>query len=160
MRISNIIFLVGFIVFCAIRGVFKQRATGNAVVRREAEGIEKALLLLLLPGALVLPVIYLFTPWLRFADYELPAGAPYCGGVLMVAALWLFWRSHMDLGRNWSQTLELREGHQLVRHGIYRSIRHPMYAAIWVWCLAQGLLLENWLAGWLQLNRPHRLPGH
>ena len=23
-----------------------------------------------------------------------------------------------------------------------------MYASIWVWCLAQGLLLENWLAGW------------
>jgi len=26
-----------------------------------------------------------------------------------------------------------------------------MYASIWVWCLAQGLLLENWLAGWYAL---------
>jgi protein-S-isoprenylcysteine O-methyltransferase Ste14 len=23
-----------------------------------------------------------------------------------------------------------------------------MYASICLWCLAQGLLLENWLAGW------------
>jgi protein-S-isoprenylcysteine O-methyltransferase Ste14 len=23
-----------------------------------------------------------------------------------------------------------------------------MYASIWLWCLAQGLMLENWLAGW------------
>ena len=47
--------------------------------------------------------------------------------------------------------LEIRKGHQLVTHGVYRSIRHPMYASIWIWCLAQGLLLENWLAGWYAL---------
>jgi protein-S-isoprenylcysteine O-methyltransferase Ste14 len=23
-----------------------------------------------------------------------------------------------------------------------------MYAAIWLWAVAQGLMLENWLAGW------------
>jgi protein-S-isoprenylcysteine O-methyltransferase Ste14 len=69
----------------------------------------------------------------------------------MVAALWLFYRSHADLGQNWSVTLELRKGHQLVKQGVYRSIRHPMYASIWLWCLAQGLLLENWLAGWYAL---------
>lgn len=151
MRIANLIFLVGFVVFIAIRGVFKQRTKANAIVRREAEGIERALLLMLLPGALFLPVIYLFTPWLSFADYHLPRAATYGGTALMIAALWLFWRSHADLGLNWSQTLELRNEHQLITHGIYRSIRHPMYAAIWIWCLAQGLLLENWLAGWWAL---------
>ena len=26
-----------------------------------------------------------------------------------------------------------------------------MYASIWLWCLGQGLLLENWLAGWYAL---------
>jgi protein-S-isoprenylcysteine O-methyltransferase Ste14 len=36
--------------------------------------------------------------------------------VLMVAALWLFRRSHAD--QNWSITLELRKGHQLVTRGI------------------------------------------
>ena len=66
----------------------------------------------------------------------------------MVAALLLFWRSHSDLGENWSRTLEIRKGHQLVTHGLYRWIRHPMYAAIWLLRLAQGLLLQNWLAGW------------
>jgi protein-S-isoprenylcysteine O-methyltransferase Ste14 len=66
----------------------------------------------------------------------------------MIAALWLFWRSHADLGQNWSRSLELRTAHQLVRHGVYRSTRHPMYAAILLFGLAQGLLLENWLAGW------------
>ena len=26
-----------------------------------------------------------------------------------------------------------------------------MYAAIWLWDVAQGLLLENWVAGWSAL---------
>jgi protein-S-isoprenylcysteine O-methyltransferase Ste14 len=66
----------------------------------------------------------------------------------MVFSLWLFYRSHSDLGPNWSVTLEVRQGHQLVTHGVYQFIRHPMYASIWLFCLAQGLLLENWFAGW------------
>jgi protein-S-isoprenylcysteine O-methyltransferase Ste14 len=66
----------------------------------------------------------------------------------MAGSLWLFWRSHADLGQNWSVSLELRQGHQLVTQGVYRRIRHPMYASIWLWALAQGMLLENWLAGW------------
>jgi protein-S-isoprenylcysteine O-methyltransferase Ste14 len=151
MRFWNIIFLVGFVVFCGIRGAFKRRTKGTEMVMRRVDRVEKALLLFLIPGTLVLPLLYLFTPWLAFADYGLPAVTPYCGSVLMVAALWVFWRSHADLGQNWSQSLELRKGHQLVKHGIYRSIRHPMYAGIWLWCLAQGLLLGNWLAGWWAL---------
>lgn len=76
---------------------------------------------------------------------------PWCGMVVMVAALWLSWRSHTDLGLNWSRTLELRQGHHLVKQGIYQTIRHPMYAAIWLFCLGQGLLMHNWLAGWSAL---------
>ncbi len=66
----------------------------------------------------------------------------------MVIALWLFWRAHVDLGLNWSITLEMRKGHELIVHGVYRRIRHPMYAAIFLFALAQGFLLQNWLAGW------------
>jgi protein-S-isoprenylcysteine O-methyltransferase Ste14 len=150
MRIQpwNLVFLVCFIVYVVIRGVFKQRTKANVPALRRVDALEMTLLIIVIPGGLFLPVVYLFTPWLAFADYRLPTFAPWCGTVLMIAALWLFWRSHVDLGLNWSQTLELRQGHQLVKQGVYRSIRHPMYASIWLWCLAQGLMLENWLAGW------------
>ena len=66
----------------------------------------------------------------------------------MVGALWLFWRAHVDLGLNWSITLEMRKDHELIVHGVYRRVRHPMYAAIFLFAIAQGLLLPNWLAGW------------
>jgi len=148
MQPWNIAFLIGFIAYLTIRGVFARRTKANQLVVRRVDALEKALLALVIPTSSLLPLLYLFTPWLAFADYRLPAIAPWCGVALMLAAIWLFWRSHADLGQNWSVTLELRKGHQLVRHGVYRSIRHPMYASIFLWSLAQGLMLQNWLAGW------------
>lgn len=48
-------------------------------------------------------------------------------------------------------SLEIREGHSLVTQGVYRYTRHPMYAAHWLWGLAQPLLLQNWIAGFAML---------
>ena len=150
-RSSNIVSLVGFIVYVTIRGVFERRARINEKMVRRLDAVEKTLLIFVGVGSLLLPVLYLFTPLLAFADYRLPVFAPWLGTALMIAALWLFYRSHADLGKNWSVTLELHKGHQLIRRGIYRSIRHPMYMSILLWGLSQGLLLRNWLAGWSAL---------
>lgn len=143
----NIVFLVGFVVYAGIRHHFEQRTKSNEKVLRRFDALEKALLLIVFVGNLLLPALYLFTPLLSFADYRLPAFAPWCGSAIMLASLWLFWRSHADLGLNWSISLEMRKGHQLVRHGVYRAIRHPMYASILLWGIAQALLLQNWIAG-------------
>jgi len=150
MRIQpwNIVFLSGFIAYVVIRGIYGSRAKNNEKAVSRADGLDRAVMVIVFMGCLLLPVVYLFTPWLAFADYHLPAFVPWFGAAVMVVALWLFWRSHADLGQNWSVTLELRKGHQLVKHGVYRSIRHPMYASILLFGLGQGLLLQNWLAGW------------
>jgi len=148
MEPSNSIFLAGLLVYVAIRGVYEERAKRVETSVKRLDGLERALLCLAFVGCLILPVVYFATNWLAFADYRLPAFVPWIGTLVMIAALWLFWRSHVDLGRNWSKTLELRKEHQLVRHAVYRSIRHPMYAAILLFGLGQGMLLNNWLAGW------------
>lgn len=143
----NIVFLAGFVVYIGIRHVYGTRLKSEKSVVRRIDGLEKGLLAVVALGSLLLPVLYLFTPLLRFADYRLPAFVPWAGAAVMLVALWLFRRSHADLGRQWSISLEVREDHRLITHGVYRSIRHPMYLAIWLWSLAQALLLENWLAG-------------
>lgn len=148
MQLSNIVFLIGFIAYGTIRGVFERRTKGNETAVSRVDWRDRTLMVIVFVGNLLLPVLYLFTPWLAFADYRLTAFAPWCGTAVMGAALWLFWRSHADLGQNWSITLELRKGHQVIRDGVYRSIRHPMYASILLFGLGQGLLLQNWLAGW------------
>ncbi|MEM6653253.1 MAG: protein-S-isoprenylcysteine O-methyltransferase, partial [Pseudomonadota bacterium] len=72
---------------------------------------------------------------------------PAIGVSLMFPGLWLFWRSHADLGQNWSVTTEIREDHHLVTNGIYKRIRHPMYSAIWLIFVSYPFLLQNWIIG-------------
>jgi len=151
MKPWNLVFLIAFIAYMGIRAVFERRTRGNEKAISRVDWRDRILLSIVLLGSILLPAAYLFTPWLAFADYRLPAFVPWCGTAVMVGAIWLFWRSHADLGQNWSVTLELRKGHQLINDGVYRSIRHPMYASIWLFTLGQGLLLENWLAGWSAL---------
>lgn len=143
----NVVFFAGFVAYLGIRHVFQKRTKGEKKAVSRIDSLEKILLIAVITSGLLLPVLYLFTPLLAFADYRLPVFVPYLGTSIMVASLWLFWRSHTDLGQNWSISLELREDHQLVTHGVYRSIRHPMYASIWLWDVAQVMLLQNWLAG-------------
>jgi protein-S-isoprenylcysteine O-methyltransferase Ste14 len=145
----NAVFFAGFIVYFGIRHIYIQRTKTEPKVVRHLDRTEKLLLAAMVPPILLLPNLYLFTPWLSFADYQIPVGLKCVGVVSLVASLWLFWRSHADLGQNWSVSLEIRENHQLVTHGVYQKVRHPMYSSIWLWGIAQGLLLENWLAGWL-----------
>jgi protein-S-isoprenylcysteine O-methyltransferase Ste14 len=73
------------------------------------------------------------------------------GVVILGVALYVFWRAHADLGLNWSPTLEIREKHELITRGIYSVIRHPMYASQWLLAIAQPFLLQNWIAGFLNL---------
>lgn len=148
---SNIVFLVGFVVYLLIRNEFGRR---TKVVEREISRVdtaEKLLMGIVFFGNLLIPVLYLFTPFFGFADYRMPVAAQICGGLIIVAALWLFWRSHADLGLNWSMTLQVRKEHQIITHGVYRRIRHPMYASIWLFGIAQALLLPNWFAGFSAL---------
>lgn len=144
----NIVFLVGFVLYFWIRYVFQHRTKSEKKAVSRFDRSEKILLGAMFRPVILLPVLYLFTPLLAIADYDLPALVPWFGAVTMAASLWLFWRSHADLGQNWSVSLEIREGHLLVTHGVYRYIRHPMYASIWLWGIAQGMLLQNWFAGW------------
>jgi protein-S-isoprenylcysteine O-methyltransferase Ste14 len=98
-------------------------------------------------GLEIVPALYVFTPWLDFANYPLIAWVGWSGVVIFAFALWLLWRAHRDLGRQWSPTLAIQIEHTLVMQGVYRYIRHPIYAALWLTGIAQICLLPNWLAG-------------
>lgn len=144
----NAIFFVAFVIYFTTRGIYASRTKNVERCHQRHQSVERMLLIGMVPGTLVLPLVYLFTSWLRFADYRLPVWALTLGVVCIALSLWFFWRSHADLGENWSVTLELRKDHALITHGVYSKIRHPMYASIWLWGIGQGLLLQNWLAGW------------
>jgi protein-S-isoprenylcysteine O-methyltransferase Ste14 len=151
MTIFEIAFWVAIITEIAIRTPINKKRKKEAMSERRITAQEKILLLLLWMAMFALPIVYSASTWLDFANYSLPDWAGWTGIVLIAGAVLVFWRAHADLGLNWSPTLEIREKHELVTRGIYGVIRHPMYASQFLWVIAQPLLLQNWLAGFLNL---------
>ena len=151
MSIFEIVYWVALVVEMAIRTPINKQRRKEAMSERRVTLQEKILLFLLLLGMFILPLIYSASTWLDFANYSLPSWAGWVGVVVMIGAILVFWRAHADLGLNWSPSLEIREKHELITHGIYGVIRHPMYASQWLWVIAQALLLQNWLAGVVNL---------
>ena len=142
-----LVWMVVFVATAAIRTPFSLQTAKVAVSERRWDSTENAVLAAMMVSMMVLPLLYVGTPLLAFADYGLPDWATLIGVALQLPFIWLFWRSHVDLGLNWSPGLEVRETHSLVTRGVYRRMRHPMYAAIWLGVLGQPLILHNWLAG-------------
>jgi protein-S-isoprenylcysteine O-methyltransferase Ste14 len=144
--IGDVTFALCMAASIAIRVPHDKVSQSTQVVETRKGILEKVLLSLVLLAGLVLPVLS-FTPLLSFADYALLPPAFGAGIASMGLSLWLFYWSHSDLGRNWSASLEIREGHKLVVDGVYRAIRHPMYTSIFLLSLGQVFLLANWIAG-------------
>lgn len=108
---------------------------------------EKIFLGLVFIGFYLLPIFYIFTTWFAAIDYTLPKWTGFPATALFVFGIWLFFRSHADLGKYWSPGLELKEDHQLVKTGVFTHIRHPMYASFIAIAIAQVFMLQNWLVG-------------
>ena len=144
--IAKAVILSATIVMIAIRAPHGQRSRTVKIVKNRKGRLEVALLVLAMFG-FVIPLIWIASPLLSFAEYPLRIVPLAAGIVCFVVGLWLFHRSHADLGTNWSITLQVRENHRLVVEGVYRRVRHPMYAALFLYSVGQLLVLPNWLAG-------------
>jgi protein-S-isoprenylcysteine O-methyltransferase Ste14 len=134
-----------------IRYEYARRSRREKTLRSARGSRETVLLLVSLAGLGILPLIYILTAIPHFAHYAFRPVQAWLGLFSAIAALVMFQLTHRALGRNWSISLDVREDHQLITQGIYRKIRHPMYSAFWLWAVAQGLLLPNWVAGFAGL---------
>lgn len=55
-------------------------------------------------------------------------------------AIW----ARVYLGRNWSGTVTLKEGHELIRSGPYARIRHPIYTGFALAVAGTALAIGEW----------------
>jgi protein-S-isoprenylcysteine O-methyltransferase Ste14 len=69
----------------------------------------------------------------------------YLIGVLVLAAGLAFtvW-ARAIIGRNWSGTVTLKEGHELIRSGPYRLVRHPIYTGLLVAFAGSAIARGEW----------------
>ena len=144
--IAKAILLASNVAMIAIRAPHGQRSRAVAIAQDRRGPLETALLAFAMLGFL-LPFAWMATSWLSFADYPSHLMPLLLGTTCLAAGLWLFHRSHADLGTNWSITLQVRANHSLVTRGVYAHVRHPMYSALFLYSIGQALALPNWLAG-------------
>lgn len=145
--VGKIVWVVGIVAWYIIRYPFQRKARREQVVLQRRSLGERLGLAAAAVGLALMPGLYVAIGFPASATYPAQAWAVLPGAPVYAAALWLFYRSHKDLGRNWSITLEIRERHRLVCEGVYRSIRHPMYTSFLLMAAGQALLLSNWAVG-------------
>lgn len=146
-HVGEVIWVLGIVAWYLIRRPHARRAKRVQVVsdRRsapEAIGLAAALL-----GMSVIPAIYVAIGFPEAADYRARLWAIVIGALLCVASMWVFRRTHKELGKNWSITLEIRDNHKLICNGPYALVRHPMYTSFLLMALGQAFLLSNWIVG-------------
>jgi protein-S-isoprenylcysteine O-methyltransferase Ste14 len=144
--IAKAVILLASFVMVVIRAPHGKRSRAVRVTTSRKGPLE-IILLTIAWISFFLPQFWIATPLFAFAEYPLRP-LPLAVGIFCLAlGLWLFHRSHANLGANWSITLEVRENHKLVTDGIYSWVRHPMYLALLIYSLGQALVIPNWFVG-------------
>ncbi len=62
------------------------------------------------------------------------------GVAIMIVGLAIAVWARVHLGSNWSGVVTLKEGHELIRTGPYRNIRHPIYTGILIGFLGNAIV--------------------
>jgi protein-S-isoprenylcysteine O-methyltransferase Ste14 len=132
----------------AISSVYRARARrlGGAIERRR-EGV-LALGARAIGGLSALAAILLHAlapDMMRWASFDAPPPVRWGGAVLGLLAIPGTWWVLSSIGRNVSETVLTKRGHELVQHGPYRWVRHPLYTLGVVLILAQALMLASWV---------------
>ncbi|MGO4116910.1 protein-S-isoprenylcysteine O-methyltransferase [Rhizobium ruizarguesonis] len=145
--VGEVVWVLGIVAWYIIRYPFERRAKRVPVVSKRRTGSEAVGLAAALAGLAIVPGFYVATGIPEAADYTAHLWAVVIGTILFCAAMWVFRRTHKQLGRNWSITLEIRQQHELICAGPYALVRHPMYTSFLLMGLSQAFLLPNWVAG-------------
>ncbi len=70
--------------------------------------------------------------------------------VVRVLGLFIGLWSRWTLGGNWSSAVTFKQGHELIKTGPYRLVRHPIYTGILLMCLGTGIEIGQFRC-WLGL---------
>ena len=101
--IARAVVVAASLALVVIRAPHGQRSL-KVKVRESRKGKLEIFLLAFAGVGWLLPLLWAATPLLSFADYPLRPAPLYAGIACFAAGLWLLYRSHADLGTNWSVT--------------------------------------------------------
>jgi protein-S-isoprenylcysteine O-methyltransferase Ste14 len=107
--------------------------------RRESAGSRLSYTVLVLAGFYLLFARRVWLSWLTWPILP-PAGwvTAFAVGMTSAGLLFAIW-ARVHLGGNWSGTVTMKVGHELIRSGPYRWVRHPIYSGIFLAVLGMSV---------------------
>ncbi len=138
-------FFILILIWFFIRMPYSKRSSDIKTKIKKNILLERILVFLNYISMMFLPVFVVFSSRLDFASMGLPFFIRWIGLIAYGLNLVFFVWCHRSLGKNWTNTLEIKEKHELVQNGPYKNIRHPMYTHFWLLIISQGLILNNWI---------------
>jgi protein-S-isoprenylcysteine O-methyltransferase Ste14 len=117
----------------------------SALKRKKTKQRESIVQRLVYVAPLIIAVLLLYDGRADFgwlATYFVPhtLTAQWAGVAIMALGLAMAIWARVHLGSNWSGVVTLKEGHELIRTGPYRSIRHPIYTGILIGFLGNAIV--------------------
>ena len=141
----RVMFAIILVAAFGMSGFFRRRARQSGAIPRSREGGRTMFLRLLFALPFYLGMVaYVVKPrWMDWSALPLSATFRWVGVVVGLATLPLLYWVLSSLGRNISETFLTKDEHQLVTHGPYRWVRHPLYSVATIAFLALGLVAAN-----------------
>jgi protein-S-isoprenylcysteine O-methyltransferase Ste14 len=120
----------------------------KAVDTKSTERLEPVASRILRVVIFLIAIVLLSTTWipLRWLYLQLwPAGLwPFwLGAAVMVAGLLFAVWAREHLGSNWSRSVTIKQGHELITSGPYAVVRHPIYTGILAGLLGTAIALSQ-----------------
>lgn len=100
------------------------------VQQRESVSSRLSYTALVVVGFYVVFSVNAVQPWLRVHLFPPSRAAEILGVVMTAAGIGFAFWARVYLGGNWSGAVTVKVGHQLVRTGPYRWVRHPIYTGL------------------------------
>jgi protein-S-isoprenylcysteine O-methyltransferase Ste14 len=144
--------------FCLLVGMFIVRIIFNLRLQRSGErfmpdqqaighegvGLFISRVVLFFALIAILLMYAIRHPWMEALNFYLPAWMRWLGfGIGLCSVALLIW-VELELGRQFSPQLQLRQEHQLIMTGPYSRVRHPLYTALFGFGLSLALVSANW----------------
>lgn len=145
MRVSVLLI---FIITLVIAGFFRNKARreGGMIKRQEEGWLALVIRIVVSIPLLIVLLLNIFYPLaMSWAKFNLPLlvqlFALVVGFLCIPFLLWVF----LSIGKNISETILIKDEHELVMHGPYRWIRHPLYAGSLLLLISTSLVLADYV---------------